>query len=188
MQTTQRCPKCGQDKPADTKHFYYDTTLKSGLSSWCRECQRAANRERRARAAKKKALAAKGKIVSEEAKSVEKAEPAEKVEPVSETTKSVEKAEAVPVKAESTPEKTEPAPVKAESAPVVKAEPAPVKCKESSGGAEHRKLTLDFTDYELLFVDIELAAYEHMRTPEQQVMYMACKTLYQNRDTRIEEA
>jgi len=38
---TKYCPKCKQEKPADTVNFYNDKKSATGLSSWCRECQRA---------------------------------------------------------------------------------------------------------------------------------------------------
>lgn len=42
---TKRCPKCGQDLPADLDHFYEDTRGKLNLSSWCKLCQRKKSRE-----------------------------------------------------------------------------------------------------------------------------------------------
>ena len=38
------CPKCKAYYPADEEHFYKDGRSTNGLSSWCRECQRAKRR------------------------------------------------------------------------------------------------------------------------------------------------
>jgi len=42
----KNCPKCKEDKPADTDHFYNDGKSASGLSCWCKDCQAAATRDR----------------------------------------------------------------------------------------------------------------------------------------------
>jgi len=44
---TKRCPKCGQDLPADLKHFYEDIRGRLNLSCWCKECQRERGRQRK---------------------------------------------------------------------------------------------------------------------------------------------
>lgn len=37
---TKVCPQCGRELPADYDHYYKDGKSKTGLSSWCRDCQR----------------------------------------------------------------------------------------------------------------------------------------------------
>ena len=37
---TKRCSKCGKDLPATDEYFYKDKRAKTGLTSWCRQCQR----------------------------------------------------------------------------------------------------------------------------------------------------
>lgn len=34
------CPKCGQWKPCDIKHFYPHSKASSGFNSYCRQCIR----------------------------------------------------------------------------------------------------------------------------------------------------
>ena len=36
----KRCTCCGEEQPATTEYFPQDRHVKSGLSSWCRECRR----------------------------------------------------------------------------------------------------------------------------------------------------
>ncbi|MBU8910671.1 MAG: hypothetical protein KOO65_05325 [Desulfobacterales bacterium] len=43
MDKIQYCPKCKKDKPADTDHFYKDKKSKTGLSCWCKDCQKASS-------------------------------------------------------------------------------------------------------------------------------------------------
>ena len=50
----KRCPKCGNDLPADLDHFYFDRRGKYDLSCWCKECQRTGRRQSK-RAAKARA-------------------------------------------------------------------------------------------------------------------------------------
>lgn len=45
----KRCPKCRESKQATTEFFKPDSRTPTGLSSWCRACQRDAQRERRQR-------------------------------------------------------------------------------------------------------------------------------------------
>jgi len=61
QEKTQYCPKCKTDKPADTDHFYNDGKSKTGLSCWCKECQRAVSKAawEKKQAAKKGISAAK---------------------------------------------------------------------------------------------------------------------------------
>ena len=50
--TEKRCSKCRRILP--TSEFGVNTTIKSGLHSWCRECVRIANKEKRATNKEKK--------------------------------------------------------------------------------------------------------------------------------------
>lgn len=61
MSKMQYCPKCKTDKPADTDHFYKDTKSKTGLSCWCKKCQRVKGAAywKKLRAAKKPGIESK---------------------------------------------------------------------------------------------------------------------------------
>lgn len=113
VKQTKRCPKCGQDKPADREHFYNDSRSKTGLSSWCKNCQNQATKR-----SKKK----------QEART-------EKIEPN----------------------------------PVVE-----------TGGK--MTLTLDFSEYELMYEDILVEAFDDFRTPTEQAMYLIAKSLYPKKE------
>ena len=45
----KQCPKCKETKQATKEFFKPDQRTSTGLSSWCRACQRKAQRERRQR-------------------------------------------------------------------------------------------------------------------------------------------
>ncbi len=44
VKKTKSCSKCTEEKPATTAYFYRDSLNAAGLSSWCRECKKLANR------------------------------------------------------------------------------------------------------------------------------------------------
>ena len=52
---TKICPKCNKEKPLDSEHWYPKPKLKSGWSSWCRECVRKDAKQRYNRTNKVKA-------------------------------------------------------------------------------------------------------------------------------------
>ena len=115
MTKIKRCPKCKTDQPADTRHFYNDSKSESGLSCWCKNCQRAALKKRNNR--KKKNQDALEKELFE-----------------GNTTK------------------------------------------------QDMTLTLDFSGNEILLKDIKALAIYKLRTPEMQVMWLAGKSLYKERN------
>ena len=42
---TKICASCGNDLPATLEYFYKNNRMRSGLSSWCRECTKRIKRE-----------------------------------------------------------------------------------------------------------------------------------------------
>ncbi len=78
---TKICPKCNEEKPLDSEHWYPKPKLKSGWSSWCRECVRKDAKQRYNRTNKVKAK----KTESKKSEKIEKSVKVKDVPPAGNT-------------------------------------------------------------------------------------------------------